>query len=472
MESIKDNLPAGVALRTCDIKAMYTNISLDLAIRAIDYWVTKYEQVFPIFRRFSKNFVLSAVHIILVFNYFLFNDFYVHQIKGFAMGTKAAVKCSNLSVGYLEVKMFDMLPTIYTNDFVDFIIRNYFRFLDDMFHLWLTDFDITLFYSVFDGLDPDLKFIFSLLSAETNYLDIHFKIVDKNLLIDIYYKPTDSHNYLNYGSCHPQHTRDNIALSLAKRIVRIVSDNREHALNHLQRHLTKQGHPTEKILFAFSRTFQPRKEPRKATLVFTSTHNPNHCYDHNVFKGLFANIRSQDMRKALGNTKIIRGTRQPPSLRNMLTRSKFSSSLTPERPRRTVGLFPCHGCVYHSAGYFRTTKYFTFGRRGEFTWEYTRFFNCDSCNVIYLIQCAYCWKFYIGETGDTKERVCQHKSNVRHPHNSNCCKLSEHLFHCSGLKEPFFHMYPMYYVEDQQRKRFIEKRFIARLKPPLNSDGA
>ena len=60
-----------------------------------------------------------------------------------------------------------------------------------------------------------------------------------------------------------------------------------------------------------------------------------------------------------------------------------------------------------------------------------------------LIQCTYCWKF------------------------SNCRKLSEHLFHCSGLKEPFFHMYPLYYVEDQQRRRYIDKRF----KQPLNSDG-
>ena len=366
-----------------------------------------------------------------------------------------------------------MLPTIYPNDFVDFIIRNYFRFLDEMFHLCLNDFDITLFYSVFDGLDPDSKFIFSLLCAETNYLDIYFKIVNNKLLIDIYYKPTDSHNYLNYGSCHPLHTKDNIALSLAKRIVRIVSDNRELALNKLKMHLTKQGHPTEKNLHAFSRTFQPREERAKASLVFTSTYNPNHSYDHNCINDLVTNIRTPDMRKALGNnTKVTKGTRQPPSLRNMLVRSKFSTQLAPARPKRTVGLFPCHGCIYHSAGYFlRTPESFTFGRRREFTWEYTRFFNCDSCDVIYLIQCANCWKFYIGETGDTKVRVNLHKSNVRHPHNANCRKLSEHLHYCSGLKEPFFHMYPTYYVEDQSRRRFIEKRFQARYNPPLNSDN-
>ena len=458
---IREGVPAGAVLSTCDIKALYTNISLDLAIRSIDYWITRYEQSLPIFQRFSKNFVLNALSIILQFDYFMFNDFYIKQIKGFAMGTKAAVNCANLTVGYLEVTMFDMLPTIYPNDFVDFIIRNYFRFLDDIFNLWLEDFDITLFHSVFDELDPDLKFIFSALNAEQNFLDINFKIVDKNLLIDIYYKPTDSHNYLNYGSCHPQHTRDNIALSLAKRIVRIVGENREQALDDLHKHLTRQGHPTERILHAFSRTFQPKKPKTTAPLVFTSTYNPQHSYDNRVLKDLFADIRTPEMRKPFGNTAVVRGTRQPESLRKMLVRSKFSSKPPCAPPRKTVGLFACHSCIYHTAGYIRPTKSFTFGRNKEFTWEYNRFFDCNSCDVIYLVQCANCWKFYIGETGDLKERTCLHKSNAKHPHNANCRKLSEHLHHCSSA-EPQFYIYPFYYVEDRQQRRFIEKRFIAR----------
>ena len=106
-----------------------------------------------------------------------------------------------------------------------------------------------------------------------NFLDIYFKIINNKLNIDIYYKPTDSHNYLHYESCHPQHTRDNIALSLAKRIVRIVSDNREQALADLQKHLIRQDHPTEKICHAFSRTFQPKSSVPLETLVFSSTYN-------------------------------------------------------------------------------------------------------------------------------------------------------------------------------------------------------
>ena len=48
------------------------------------------------------------------------------------MGTIFAVAESNLTVAYFEEKMFTILQQIYPEDFVDFFIRNYFRFLDDV----------------------------------------------------------------------------------------------------------------------------------------------------------------------------------------------------------------------------------------------------------------------------------------------------------------------------------------------------
>ena len=54
------------------------------------------------------------------------------------MGTKFAAVVSNLIVGWEETKMFALVP----QDFVDFFIRNYARFLDNIFHKWLENFDI------------------------------------------------------------------------------------------------------------------------------------------------------------------------------------------------------------------------------------------------------------------------------------------------------------------------------------------
>ena len=86
------------------------------------------------------------------------------------------------------------------------------------------------FYSKINNLGPDLKFIFENPSKSLNFLDINIPIIENNLVLDIHYKPTNSFNYLTYTSCHPPHTKNNISLSLAKRIVSIVNNNRESRL--------------------------------------------------------------------------------------------------------------------------------------------------------------------------------------------------------------------------------------------------
>ena len=58
------------------------------------------------------------------------------------MGTIFAIIESNLTVAYFEEKMYVILPQIYPMAFVDFFIRDYFRFLDDNFHKWLILFNI------------------------------------------------------------------------------------------------------------------------------------------------------------------------------------------------------------------------------------------------------------------------------------------------------------------------------------------
>ena len=64
------------------------------------------------------------------------------------MGTISAVVESNLTVAYFKVKMFSLLQQIYAGGFVGYFPCNYFRFLDDIFHIWLINFDIETFYEL------------------------------------------------------------------------------------------------------------------------------------------------------------------------------------------------------------------------------------------------------------------------------------------------------------------------------------
>ena len=166
------------------------------------------------------------------------------------METKFAVVGSNLVVAYKETKLFALLPQIYPQDFVDFLLRNYFRFLDDIFHKSLENFHIKQFYDLINSLDEDLKAIFENPSRTLNFLDIQLKIVNNTLVFDIYYKPTNSFNYFTYSSCHPSHTKNNIALSLATRIINIVTNNKEKTLSKLKNTLLKEiTHPKQSIIY-------------------------------------------------------------------------------------------------------------------------------------------------------------------------------------------------------------------------------
>ena len=124
--------------------------------------------------------------------------------------------------------MFAILPQIYAKYFVDFFVCNYFLFSDDVFHKWLIQFNIQDFYKITNELDLDLQFIFKKFTKNINFLDVNLEIMNNKLHFDVYHKRKNSFSYLHYKKCHPPHTKNNIALSLARHNVRIVTDNKDN----------------------------------------------------------------------------------------------------------------------------------------------------------------------------------------------------------------------------------------------------
>ena len=119
IDRIDTHCTVNTILSTCDIKSLYTNIKHDVFHKAIEYWFDKFHDDIQLLSRFNKAFILEGLSIILKFNYFYLNKNFFHQIKGTAMRTIFAVVGSNFSIAYFEVKMFALLPQIYTRDFVD-----------------------------------------------------------------------------------------------------------------------------------------------------------------------------------------------------------------------------------------------------------------------------------------------------------------------------------------------------------------
>ena len=226
--------------------------------------------------------------------YFYINGIYIHYIKETAMGAKFAVVGSNLLVACKEVKIFVLLPQVYPQKFVDFLTRNYFRFLDDVFHKCLDNFDIEPYY------------LWKPFEKSLNFLDINIWIVEKNLDFDIHYKPTNSFNYLTYTSFHLPYTKNNISLSLAKRIVSTVMNKRENWLKELKEHLLDRKHPQQVIDYSFTKIFQPKFQiENNDSITFIRTYNLNHNISFKKSHSFLDKIKNKELKTSFKKKKRI-----------------------------------------------------------------------------------------------------------------------------------------------------------------------
>ena len=386
------------------------------------------------------------------------------------MGAPCMVVGSNLVVAFLEEKMFSLLPQVFPQDFVDFFVRSYFRFIDDVIHQWLMLFNIELFGSIINNLDADIKFELDQIAKRVHYLDVRTSARLNKIIFDIYYKPTNAFTYLKYNSCHPRHTIENLASSLARRLIQIVSENREQRLGELEERLVARGHPRGKVVESMGNTWVPMREPRPGEpIVFTSTHSPRLVLDKSLMRNSISKLDTREMKNAFQDKYVLCTTRQPSNLRRLLTSAKFVRNPIPREPR-LVGLVPCGSCIYCSLGYIKAATGFSFvNAEGKtITWSYNRLFTCNSKNLLYVLLCIKTPHSYLGKTEELKKRTSKHASDVRHPHNSKCRDCAEHLRACSGLVEPYLTIYPFCYEDDPNARHVIERRFIQYWKPNLN----
>ena len=166
------------------------------------------------------------------------------------MGTKVAVVLAILTVGYLEIKLYTMLPDYFTEDYSKYIIEWSKRFIDDCFIPWKKGENLDLFAEILDTLHPSIKFTKEEGDSSIAFLDIMvIKAEDDTIQTDIFYKQTNAHRYLHFQSAHPHKIERNIPLTLAQRITRIVSNEkrRQERLSELAHFLKKCNYPENLI---------------------------------------------------------------------------------------------------------------------------------------------------------------------------------------------------------------------------------
>ena len=78
------------------------------------------------------------------------------------------------------------------------------RNIDDIFFVWeCGEKSLEKFLDQLNTFHPTIKFTAEYSEEAINFLDVNARLVDGELMTDLFVKPTDTHQFLDPSSSHP-----------------------------------------------------------------------------------------------------------------------------------------------------------------------------------------------------------------------------------------------------------------------------
>jgi hypothetical protein len=390
---------------SADFESLYTNIPLDEAIEIITSFISKNSYFH--FDTYGFNTLLKLV---LKNNYFFFKTntkiLYFLQIKGVAMGTSCGPSVANLYLAYYEIKNLHLMN-----------LSLYFRFIDDTFFTKNSKISENDFKYIFPNLNINITS-----GKSVNFLDL---IISKNINnkfdFNLYIKPTNTFSYLLANSNHPSHIFKNIPKSLILRIRRSCSNFNDYMYHSsiLLKHLLKRNFDYKNIntiIKYVSNIDRDTLIPYKDKEVNHSLKDLVSCniiFDKTInFKTLFINTWNNILTNNISSKNNLNSNEiklyfslQPNLSFYFLNKQKCPFN---DAKYNICNDSNCKICKFAITNNFLHNQY-------NIPISIPSYSNCNSSNVIYIISCSRCNKFYIGETSRSiKTRIYEHLTRIKY----------------------------------------------------------
>ena len=419
IESIQ--IPENCILASFDVTSLYTNIPNNEGMAAVSRFLNVHKPHLA-----SPRTVIRLLNEVLTKNNFSFNGEHYLQVGGTAMGTRLAPSYANIFMGDLESQLLTQAP------YEPFL---WLRYIDDIFVIWTHGMEkLTEFHTFINNYHPTIKFTLEQSDKEIVFLDT---IVKKNttndrLIVELYTKPTDTHNYLHFKSSHPGHTKRGGPYGQFLRIRRnctLTEDYIKHSLI-MKQHYIKRGYPPDLVECSRIKALnQNRKTLLNPPNVNSSqnktttnivplvlTHHPTNFQIRKIIMDQWGILKySEICQKALPDKPLF-ATRRAKNLKDSLIHSRMNPHLNPgksgridlnnwvECRRKECELCARLMCQPMSAKSTSTGK----------THNIPDDSQCTMTNVIYLLTCSVCKLQYIGETKNSfRRRFGDHNGYIR-----------------------------------------------------------
>ena len=423
-----DKIPEGALLVTLDVSSLYTNIPNHEGIIAVASHLRKDRTKDPI-----TPYLLELLKLVLQSMNFTFNDEHYLQVGGTAMGTGVAPNYANLFMDRFETNAlegWDKKPLLWL------------RFIDDIFMIWTHGLDeLQKFITYLNSIHPKIKFTHEHSEHSIDFLDTTVKIDSaRKLYTTLFEKPTDTHLYLHHTSAHhrPCHTKGPFGQFL--RIRRICTKNEDfisHGLEMIQ-HYVKRGYPLKSLKKHMLRaarysqkdllTVKQKEEIKTPVMVtkFNPTNPDIRGFIHNNWNII---EHSNDCVHTFSDKPIV-GFRRLPNLRDILTSASITYP-TLEAPIKQPIAKHCTRlgrCTYCPMIHKDTTVKCNVSNKVHKLSKLPNSISCELSDIVYLITCKKCNKYYVGETGRAfRSRMYEHILSVKKPKDNRITPVSKHF---------------------------------------------
>ena len=323
------------------------------------------------------------------------------QKQGTAMGTRMAPNYAIIFMCYLESNMLNQ-STLKP--------KTWLRFIDDIFMVWSHGIQaLTLFMDMINSHHPTIKFTYEYNKQEISFLDtIVYKTENNKLFTRACHKPTDNKQYLHFHSAHPRKQKEPVPYGLLIRSRRICSEDKhfeEEARNILQQ-LRHRKYPLDLLEKSYRKVssmnrqdlLRPSAPNDNCKLRLITNYNPNNPDLRSVLKK-HEGILLLTRKPAIKPEDIQLTYNKSPSIRDMIEQTQLNKQYTPKMWQ------PCYKPRYKTCQQMETTQIIT--DKSNHSYLIRGNFNCQSTNIIYVLNCLICGMQYVGESSNTMNTRCR-----------------------------------------------------------------
>ena len=277
--------------------------------------------------------------------------------------------------------------------------------MDDIFFIWLHGIErLQEFLKFIDSFHETISYTWDYSESQVSFLDVTIcREVGGGISADVFSKPTDTHQYLDYRSCHPKHVKQAIPYGQALRLRRICSSESkfDQRIEEFKGYLHERGFQKTQIL---SQCEKVRNKDRRLLLFqdkerFVDNNAvPLVLNFHPALSGISQKVKSlwpvlhasDDMNEVFKDIKPLISFRRPRNLADNLVRSKIKEA---SNTREDKGMKKCGKSRCQICSYVEEAEEFEYGNK-KYWINYP--FDCDSEGVIYVIRCGeyynYIWE--------------------------------------------------------------------------------